>query len=163
MDDYGGSLENRSSFVIEVVQKIADAIGKDKVGIRFSPFSNMGDQADYDPKEVHETYAYLAEKLNKIGIAYIHIGVSPKIPKETLDIIRTNFNGTIIICNGLTPESAEQMLVDESSDLVAFGRLFLANPDLDNRIETKSTLNEVDFSTAYTPGAKGYTDYPVLA
>ncbi|MBE9461530.1 alkene reductase [Dyadobacter subterraneus] len=162
-DQYGGSLENRSSFVLEIVEKMADAIGKDKVGIRFSPFSNMGDLADYDPDEVHQTYAYLAEKLNGIGIVYIHISVSPKIPKETLDAIRSNFKGTIIICNSLTPESAEQMLNDESSDLAAFGRSFLANPDLDKRIETKATLNEVDFSTAYTPGKKGYTDYPVLA
>ncbi|GLU51358.1 alkene reductase [Dyadobacter frigoris] len=162
-DEYGGSLESRSSFVIEIAEKMADAIGKEKVGIRFSPFSNMGDLADYDPNEVHQTYTYLAERLNQIGIAYIHLGVSPKIPRETLDAIRTNFNGTIIICNGLTPESAEQMLVEESFDLVAFGRSFLANPDLDKRIETKANLSEVDFSTAYTPGAKGYTDYPFLS
>ncbi len=162
-DQYGGSVENRASFVIEIAEKMADAIGKDKIGIRFSPFSNMSDMADYDPKEVHQTYAYLAEKLAKIGIAYIHISMSPKIPKETLDAIRTNFNGTIIICNGLTPESAEQMLIEESSDLAAFGRSFLANPDLDKRIDLKATLNEVDFSTAYTPGATGYTDYPLLA
>ncbi len=162
-DEYGGDLEHRAAFVLELVEKIAAAIGKNHVGIRFSPFSTMGDLPAYNPEEVHETYVYLAEQLNKLGIAYIHIGMSPKIQQKTLDAVRSAFGGTIIICNGLTPESAETALEQGFADLVAFARSFLANPDLDRRIEKNAALNIPDLFTAYTPGAKGYTDYPTLA
>jgi N-ethylmaleimide reductase len=162
-DEYGGDLKHRALFVLEMVEKIAAAIGKNHVGIRFSPFSTMGDLPAYDPEEVHQTYVYLAEQLNKLGIAYIHIGLAPEIPKKTLDALRSSFEGTILICNGLTPESAEAALENGFADIVAFARSYLANPDLDRRIEKNATLNIPDLSTAYTPGAKGYTDYPTLA
>jgi N-ethylmaleimide reductase len=162
-DEYGGDLKHRAAFVLELVEKITAAIGKNHVGIRFSPFSTMGDLPAYNPEEVHETYVYLAEQLNKLGIAYIHIGLSPEIPQKTLDAIRSTFNGTILICNGLTPESAEAALEKGFADIVAFARSYLANPDLDRRIEKNAALNIPDLSTAYTPGAKGYTDYPTLA
>jgi N-ethylmaleimide reductase len=162
-DEYGGDFKRRATFVMEMLEKIAAAIGKNHVGIRFSPFSTMGDLPAYDPGEVHETYVYLAEQLNKLGIAYIHIGMSPKIPQKTLDAIRSTFSGTILICNGLTPESAEAALEKGFADIVAFARSYLANPDLDRRIEKNATLNIPDLSTAYTPGAKGYTDYQTLA
>jgi N-ethylmaleimide reductase len=161
-DEYGGNYKARSLFVLEIAQKVAYAIGKDKIGIRFSPYSTMGDLKAYDENEVHETYVYLATELNKIGIAYIHIGFSPDIPKKTLDSIRSAFGGTIIMCNGLTPETAVTALQGNFADLVAFGRSFLANPDLDQRIADNATLNQPDFNTLYTPGAKGYTDYPAL-
>jgi N-ethylmaleimide reductase len=80
-----------------------------------------------------------------------------------LDAIRSSFGGTILICNGLTPESAEAALEKGFADIVAFARSYLANPDLDRRIEKNAALNIPDLSTAYTPGAKGYTDYPTLA
>jgi len=161
-DDYGGTIEKRAKLILEIAEKTALLIGKDKVGIRFSPFATLGDLQAYDETEVHNTYAYLAKELNAIGIAYIHISSSPVIPQKTMDAFRANFKGTIILSNGLTPESAEQVLDKGAADLVAFGRPFLANPDFVERIIKSAPLNPVDFTTLYTPGAVGYTDYPTL-
>jgi N-ethylmaleimide reductase len=161
-DRWGGSIANRTRFAISTIQQMAAAIGPDKVGVRFSPFSTLGDLAPYDDQEVHETYALLATELHKTGIAYLHIGVSAPIPQKTFDAIRTGFKGTIILCNGLTPETAATALGAGFADLVAFGRAFLANPDLHHRIATNSALNQPDYNTLYTPGPAGYTDYPVL-
>jgi N-ethylmaleimide reductase len=159
-DSWGGNIANRARFTIRTLQEISNAIGADKVGVRFSPYSNLGDLAAYD--EVEETYALLAAELNKIGIAYLHIGVNAPIPPSTFDAIRANFNNTIILCNGLTPETAEAALHAGFADLVAFGRAFLANPDLAIRIATGAALNQPDYNTLYTPGPVGYTDYPSL-
>lgn len=159
-DAFGGSMERRCRFVLEVVEQTAKAIGKEKVGIRLSPFSTLGDLTPYAEADVNRTYLYLAEKLNALGIAYIHIALSPKIPPQTLHGIRSTFKETIIFCNGLTPESAEKILAEDSADLVAFGRLFAANPDLDQRIENDVQLNQPDTARLYTPGARGYLDYP---
>jgi len=161
-DEYGGSIENRARFTLEVVTKIAEAIGKEKVGIRFSPFSALGDLAQYDEDETHNTYAYLAQKLNALQIIYLHVGVNAPIPDRTFKAIRENYSGTIILCNGLTPETGEEALHAGFADLVGFGRSFLSNPDFAERIEKNAPLNPVDFNTLYTPGAKGYTDYPAL-
>lgn len=161
-DEYGGSIEGRAKIVLELAGQIAAAIGKEKVGIRFSPYSTLGDLAAYPEHEVHETYSYLAKELNATGIAYIHIGIAAHVPARTLEAIRAAFEGTIILCNGLTPETAAAALDNGFADLVAFGRAFLANPDLDVRIKEGATLNVPDFSTLYTPGDAGYTDYPVL-
>jgi N-ethylmaleimide reductase len=161
-DAWGGSIENRTRFATRVVNAMAAAIGPDKVGVRFSPYSTLGDLQAYDEQEVHDTYALLAAELNKTGIAYLHIGVNGPIPQKTFNAIRQGFKGTIILCNGLTPETATAALNAGFADLVAFGRSFLANPDLDKRIATGATLNQPDFSTLYTPGPAGYTDYPAL-
>lgn len=161
-DEYGGSMENRARLALEMAQQIGAAIGKEKTGIRFSPYSELGDLPAYQQDEVHATYTYLAEELEKMGIAYIHIGVNAVIPQKTFDAIRRAFNGTIILCNGLTPETALTVLDGGFADLVAFGRHFLANPDLDQRIAVNATLNQPDYSTLYTPGENGYTDYPFL-
>lgn len=161
-DEWGGSVEKRARFAIKVVEAMAAAIGAQRIGVRFSPYSNLGDLAAYDEQEVHETYSMLATRLNELEIAYLHIGVPGPIPQQTLDTIRKSFHGTIILCNGLTPETGEAALAAGFADLVAFGRSFLANPDLDKRIESGSVLNQPDYSTLYTPGPLGYTDYPVL-
>ena len=161
-DAWGGSLGNRARFATSIVQQMAAAIGADKVGVRFSPYSTLGDLPPYAEQEVHDTYALLAAELNKAGIAYMHIGVSAAIPQKTFDALRENFKGTIILCNGLTPETAVAALNGGFADLVAFGRAFLANPDLDKRIATGAVLNQPDFNTLYTPGEAGYTDYPIL-
>jgi N-ethylmaleimide reductase len=160
-DNYGGSVENRTRLAIRIIQEIAAVIGAEKVGVRFSPFSSLGDLESYDGQEVHDTYALLAKKLNITGIAYLHISVSAIIPQATFDAIRAGFTGTIILCNGLTSHTAAEALEAGFADLVAFGRAFLANPDLDNRIANRAPLNVPDFTTLYTPGAVGYTDYPV--
>ena len=162
-DEWGGSVEKRSKMVLELAKQVSEAIGKEKVGIRFSPFSALGDLAAYDEQETHQTYAYLAQKLEEMGIAYIHIGVNAPIPQKTFDAIRTHFSGTLILCNGLTPETGAAALEGGFADLVAFGRSFLANPDFDQRIAEGADLNQPDYTSLYTPGAKGYTDYPTLA
>jgi N-ethylmaleimide reductase len=161
-DEYGGSMERRARLAVETAQRIATAIGAGRMGIRFSPFNTFNDQQPYPESEVHAMYHYLAEEMDKIGLAYLHIAVSPKIPQKTLHVMRQSFHGTIIQCNGLTPETAEAALHGSFADLVAFGKSFLANPDLDKRIAAKESLNQPDVKTFYTPGAKGYTDYPVL-
>jgi len=161
-DAWGGSVANRASFAIRIVQAMAAAIGADKIGVRFSPYSTLGDLQPYDEQQVHETYALLAAELNKANIAYLHIGVSAPVPQKTFDAIRQQFNGTIILCNGLTPETGEAALHAGFADVVAFGRAFLANPDLDKRIASGAALNQPDYTTLYTPGSVGYTDYATL-
>ncbi|WP_247233714.1 alkene reductase [Telluribacter sp. SYSU D00476] len=162
-DAYGGSIENRSRFTLQIARQVAEAIGPEKVGVRFSPYSTLGDLQPYDTEEVHQTYAYLASELNKLDIAYIHLSANPNIPEKTFQAIHSAFANTLIYCNGLTPETAEAKLLEGSADLMAFGRSFLANPDFVERIEKGAPLNAVDFSTLYTPDAAGYTDYPALA
>ncbi|MCW3083486.1 MAG: 12-oxophytodienoate reductase [Bacteroidetes bacterium] len=161
-DEFGGNIINRAKFILSVVEKIAVEIGKDKVGIRLSPFSTFNDLPAYDAEEVYETYAYLSKQLNALGIAYIHIGINAAITQKTLDVIRENFNGTIILCNGLTPETAEIALTKGFADLVAFGKSYLANPDLDKRIEKDAPLNQPDMKTLYSGSKEGFTDYPTL-
>lgn len=161
-DEYGGSMVNRARFILELAEQVATAIGKEKVGIRFSPYSTFNDLAAYDPAEVHETYAYLAKELDKIGILYLHISVNPELPQKTFAAIRANFNNIIIQCNGLSADSAEVVLQGGAADLVAFGRPFIANPDFVLRIEKNAPLNQPDYNSAYTPGAVGYTDYATL-
>ena len=161
-DDYGGSIEQRSRLILEIAGRIAGAIGPEKVGLRISPYSTLSDMPAYDEEEVHQTYAYLAGELDRLGIAYLHISNNPSIPLKTHQAIRSAFSNTLIYCNGFTPDTAEAKLQDGSADLVAFGRSFLANPDFMRRIEKNDALNEVDYMTLYTPGEQGYTDYPVL-
>jgi N-ethylmaleimide reductase len=162
-DEYGGSIAKRAKLIIDVAETTAALIGKEKTGIRFSPFSALGDLQAYSEEETRETYAYLAKELDTIAIAYIHISSNPNIPKATFEAIRGNFQGTLILSNGLTPETAETALASGIADVVAFGRSFLANPDFAKRIEQSASLNQVDFKTLYTPGAAGYTDYPALS
>jgi N-ethylmaleimide reductase len=161
-DQYGGSVVNRARVIIELCEKLVIAIGKEKIGIRFSPFSTFNDVQPYEVAEVQETYIHLAKELNKLEIAYIHISKNPNIPKEVLDAIRSSFAGTIILCNGLTPESAEEALNDNFADITAFASLFIANPDLDKRIEKNRALDQADPNTFYSADAVGYTDYATL-
>ena len=137
-DHYGGSIDNRCRLTLEIVGRIAGAIGADKVGLRLSPYSLLSDMPAYDEETVHQTYAYLSGELNRLGIAYLHISDSPSIPQKTHQAIRSAFSSTLIYCNGLTAATAEAKLQDGSADLVAFGRSFLANPDFMKRIEKKA-------------------------
>ncbi len=161
-DEYGGSVTNRIRLTLNVVQAVAMAIGKEKVGIRLSPYSTLLDLPEYDSEATNQTYNQLAFELDNLDIAYIHIAVNAEIPQKTFRGIRQNFSGTIILANGLSPEKGEEALHDDFADLVGFGRLFLANPDFVERIKGKAALNPVDYSTLYTPGSKGYTDYAAL-
>lgn len=155
-DQYGGDVENRSRFLIEIAEGISAAIGPDKTGIRFSPFSRSCGQQSYGQDEEHQTYVYLSEELDKIGIVYIHISCNPNLPEKTYQVIRKAFHHTIICSNGLTAETAEAMLQDKSADLVAFGRGFLANPDFMKRMEKNSLCHGEGSKTC--PLQNGYTD-----
>jgi len=164
-DEYGGSIENRARFVVEVVSEVAAAIGKDRTGIRLSPYGVASDMPHYP--EIDATYKYLAGELNKLGIAYIHlvdhsaIG-APAVPIEIKQAIRDIFKNTVIMAGGHTLESAEAELESGISDLEAFGRPFICNPDLVQRFEQGhevSTALNVD--AFYSADEKGYTDYPV--
>jgi N-ethylmaleimide reductase len=166
-DEYGGTIEKRARFVLEVVQAVAKAIGKEKVGIRLSPYGVFNDLTLYD--EIIPAYTYLAQELNKIGIVYIHVvdhsaAGAPEVKQEVKDAIRQNFKGTYILSGGYSQERAEADLKTGKGDLVAFGVKFLSNPDLVERFKNGQPLNtEVHYDNFYTPDAKGYTDYPVLA
>ncbi|MEO5646789.1 MAG: alkene reductase [Chitinophagaceae bacterium] len=162
-DNYGGNIENRLRFVLEIIEKVANAVGKDKTGIRISPFGTFNDMPEY--AEVFDTYALLAEKLNNLGIAYIHVINHPSLDKQfngrTLkQVIRENFHQAIIFGNGYNLDSANKALQNNEADFIAFGRAFINNPDLVQRLAHDLPLaQEADQSTFYTPGEKGYIDY----
>jgi N-ethylmaleimide reductase len=165
-DRYGGSIENRARFVLEVTRAVVGAIGKDKVGIRLSPFGAFNDMPAYPTTEAD--YTYLAGELNAIGLVYVHLVDhssmgAPPVPESMKATFRSVFKRTLILSGGYDAVRAESDLEAGKCDLVAFGRPFLANPDLVTRWKTGAALNVPDMSTFYTPGAKGYTDYPMLA
>ena len=163
-DTYGGSIENRCRFVLEIAMEVAEAIGKNKTGIRLSPFGVNGDMPHYP--EIDATYKYLSEHLNKIGIAYIHLldhsamGASA-VPIEIKKAIRSNFKNTIIHCGGFDLAKAEADLESGLADLIAFGRPFINNPDLVERLKNNWPLaKNLHMDLFYSADAKGYTDYP---
>lgn len=163
-DEYGGSIENRCRFIVETAQAVVDAIGKDKVGIRVSPYGVASDMKHYP--EIDQTYTYLAEKLNEIGIAYIHVVDhsamgAPSVPKEIKSLIKSKFSNTLILSGGYNLDAAEEDLINNNADLVAFGRPFINNPDLVDRLKNSWDLsNNLDANTFYSPGEQGYIDYP---
>lgn len=163
-DNYGGSPENRIRFVLEVAKKTVDAIGSDKVGIRVSPYGVTNGMKIYD--EIDETYSLLAQKLNDLGLVYIHIADhssmgAPAVNPSVKTAIRNNFKGTVILSGGYNAEKAEEDLQKSKGDLVAFGKYFIANPDLITKFRLGLPLREADQNTFYSGGAKGYIDYPI--
>jgi len=165
-DRYGGSIENRARFVLEVVMAVIGAVGKDKVGIRLSPFGAFNDMPPYATTEAD--YTWLAGELNTAGLVYIHLVDhssmgAPPVPESMKATFRSVFKRTLILSGGYDAVRAESDLEAGKCDLVAFGRPFLANPDLVARWKSGAAINAPDMSTFYTPGAKGYTDYPTLA
>jgi len=163
-DKYGGTVENHSRFAIEVAKKVAAAIGSEKTGIRLSPNGAFNGMVVFD--QVDETYEYLAGELGKLNLAYIHtvdhssMG-APGVSETVKSKIRKAFGGPIIASGGLEKATAEAILTENKAELVAFGRPYLSNPDLDFRLKNNLPMQSPDFSTFYTPGEKGYTDYPV--
>jgi N-ethylmaleimide reductase len=165
-DAYGGSIENRARFVLEVTAAAIAAIGKDKVGIRLSPYGVFNDMPLYP--QIEQDYTYLAQKLNEAGVVYIHLvdhsaGGAPPVPPSIKETFRKTFKGTLILSGGYDAARAESDLASGRADLIAVGKSFLANPDLVERWQSKAPLNPPDPSTFYTPGPKGYTDYPALS
>ncbi|MEO1449803.1 MAG: alkene reductase [Bacteroidota bacterium] len=162
---YGGSHENRNRFAIEVAAEVAAAIGPEKTAIRLSPYGVFNGTGIYP--ELDEQFIALATELNALNIAYIHLVDhhamgAPEVPASVKEGIRKAFNGTLILSGGYDSTRAEADLQANKGDLVAFGRPALANPDLVARLEKGAELNQPDFGTFYTPGEKGYTDYPTL-
>jgi N-ethylmaleimide reductase len=165
-DGYGGPIKNRARFVLEVADAVCAAIGKDRVGIRLSPFGVFNDMPIYDG--MAEDYTYLAQQLDRRELAYIHLVDhspmgAPAVPDTIKMMFRDTVKGTLILSGGYDATRAEADLTSGKCDLVAVGRPFLANPDLILRWKRGAPLNEPDMSTFYTPGAKGYTDYKTLS
>lgn len=164
-DRYGGSIENRARFVLEVADAVIKAIGKEKVAIRLSPFGVFNDMPLYDAMEAD--YAWLAQQLNARGLVYIHLVDhssmgAPQVPASMKAAFRNVFKGKLILSGGYDAARAESDLAAGKCDLIAVGKPFLANPDLVARWKTGAAVNAPDMDTFYTPGAKGYTDYPAL-
>ncbi|KAF6167011.1 hypothetical protein GIB67_041266 [Kingdonia uniflora] len=166
-DEYGGSLENRCRFALEVVEAVVNEVGADRVGIRLSPFANYMESGDSNPKALG---LYMVKSLNKYGILYCHM-VEPRMKKvdekcETpysLQPMKDAFKGTFMAAGGYDREEGNKALVDKHADLVAYGRWFLANPDLPRRFELNAPLNKYNRDTFYTSDPiVGYVDYPFL-
>ncbi|KAH9118869.1 hypothetical protein AeMF1_008191 [Aphanomyces euteiches] len=161
-DNYGGSLENRSRFLTEVLEAVTAAVGADKVGIRFSPLNSYNSMKDEDPIALSEHVAKIAQRFN---LAYVHILRSDLLKAQEGDIepiFRKHFHNTFISNAGYTKDEANAAIESGLVDAVAFGVPFIANPDLVERFKLNAGLNTPDPSTFYVPGAKGYTDYPAL-
>lgn len=164
-DRYGGPIESRARFVLDVVEAVIVAIGKDKVGIRLSPFGVFNDMPLYDAMEAD--YTWLAQQLNARGLAYIHLVDhssmgAPTVPDTMKATFRKLFKGTLILSGGYDAARAESDLVANKGNLIAVGKPFLANPDLVLRWKAGAAVNAPDMNTFYTPGPRGYTDYPML-
>lgn len=163
-DIYGGSVENRCRFVLEVVDAVIAEIGAGRVGIRLSPLTPFNDLSDSNPQAV---FGYLVEELNKRGIAFIHFiegatGGPRDLPGFDYVAARRAFKGTYIANNGYDREMAIEAIETGRADAVAFGRLFISNPDLVARLKSGAALNQPNPKTFYTPGPVGYIDYPAL-
>ena len=165
-DQYGGSMENRSRFVLEVTAAVADAIGKDRVGMRLSPYGAGGGMPG-GFEQAEESFTYLAAQLSALDILYLHLVDhssmgAPAVPANVFAQMRKAFKNTLIRCGNYDLARAEAELAEGRADLIAFGRPFLANPDLVERLESGAPLAQADATKFYTPGPDGYIDYPAL-
>ncbi len=175
-DEYGGSAENRARFCLEVIDAMISVFGAGRVGAKFTPVGRYQDMYDENPLE---TFGYLLQQLEKRGVAFVQL-VEPDAPvpnaqpseriapeKQMAEVakqLRPYFKGTIIINNGLTAESAEKAISSGVADLASFGKDFITNPDLVERIVNGWDINKnIDFSTLLSGGEKGYTDYPIYS
>jgi N-ethylmaleimide reductase len=164
-DAYGGSVANRIRLVDEVVRAVAGVVGPERVGIRLSPINTRNDLIDENPEP---TFLALIDKLNEAGIAYVHVvegitGGQREVPGAfDLQILRKRFKGLYMANNGYTRDLAETVLAAGKADLVCFGRPFIANPDLVERLRRGASLNAVDMKTLYGGDERGYLDYPTL-
>ncbi|GAB2469086.1 alkene reductase [Jatrophihabitans fulvus] len=164
-DAYGGTPDNRARFAVEVVRAVADAIGAERVGIRISPAHNIQGVLEEDPRDVAATYGALVDAIAPLGLAYLSFLADPR--SDLMKDLRARFGGVTVGNDGFgsvtTRETAQQYLDEGLADLVAVGRLALANPDLVERWKQGAELNEPDQATFYGGGAEGYVDYPTLS
>jgi N-ethylmaleimide reductase len=164
-DGWGGTLENRARLLLETTQAVVKAIGADRVGVRLSPFGIFNDMPPYPG--VDAAYRWLAGKLSELGIAYLHLVDhssmgAPAVPSSTKAAIRQAFHGSLILSGGYDRARAEADLAADRTDFIAFGRPFIANPELVELLHTGGSLAEADPETFYTSGDAGYSDYPAL-
>jgi N-ethylmaleimide reductase len=165
-DQYGGSIENRARLLLEVVETLAEVWGADRVGVRLAPSGTFNGMADSNPRAL---FRYVAERLDNFGLAYLHL-IEPRVkggdtvaeaqaPVVAQELNKI-FRGPVIAAGGFHPDTAETSVTNGDASLIAFGRHFIANPDLPKRIELGLPLNPYDRSTFYGFDARGYTDYP---
>ena len=164
-DAYGGSIQNRAKLMLEVTKAVAGEAGPDRTGIRLSPVTPANDISDSNPQPLFD---YITDQLSALKLVYIHViegatGGPRDIAPFDYASLRNRFKGTYIANNGYDYALAKKALEENKADLIAFGKPFISNPDLVERLKTGAPLNDADRNTFYGGGAKGYTDYPVLA
>jgi N-ethylmaleimide reductase len=164
-DAYGGSIENRARLMLEVAQAVSAEVGAARTGIRLSPVTPANDVSDSNPQPLFD---HIVDRLDALKLVYIHViegatGGPRDIAPFDYTSLRKRFSGTYIGNNGYDLALAEKVLVANEADLIAFGKLFISNPDLVERLKRGADLNTPDKATFYGGGAKGYTDYPALA
>jgi N-ethylmaleimide reductase len=164
-DAYGGSIENRCRFLLQVTEAVTAAVGARRTGIRLSPVNPFNSMSDSDPQQLFNA---VVEALNPFGLAYLHvvegaIHSDGPLPPFDVQALRRRFQGLYMANGGYTRERALQAVSSGAADLVAFGELFIANPDLPERLQANADLNAPDPATYYGGGKKGYTDYPAMA
>lgn len=158
-DGYGGSLRNRVRFAVECLEAMAGAIGAARVGLRICPGNPYNDMHDDDPLA---TYGALLDAVDPLGLAYVQVSRSPLAGLDAFALVRRHFSGALILNDGFDGHSAARALEQGLGEAVSFARHFIANPDLVQRLRKQLALAEFDRSTLYTPGARGFTDYPAL-
>src|SRR3954452_3971864 len=163
-DAYGGSIENRAKLMLEVVKAVAAEAGPERTGIRISPVTPANDISDSNPQPL---YDYIVDGLDALKLVYLHVvegatGGPRDIAPFDYRSLRKRFKGAYMANNGYDFELANKVLNANEADLIAFGKLYIANPDLAERLQRGAPLNAPDKATFYGGGAKGYTDYPVL-
>lgn len=165
-DDYGGSIENRARFLLEVMDAIIAEIGADRTGLRLSPVTPANGISDSNPQPL---FNYVMDELEKRHPVYVHViegatqGPRDVAPDFSFEQLRQRYSGVWMVNNGYDLALARQTVAAGKADLVAFGRPFIANPDLVERLRREAPLNELDRATLYGGGARGYVDYPTLA
>ncbi len=164
LDAYGGSIENRARLMLEVAKVVAAEAGAERTGIRISPVTPANDVSDSNPQPLFD---YIVDHLNALKLVYIHViegatGGPRDIAPFDYGSLRKRFKGAYVANNGYDFELANQVLAANAADLIAFGKPFIANPDLVERLKSGAPLNVPDKATFYGGGAKGYTDYPAL-
>ncbi|MBL34215.1 MAG: alkene reductase [Oceanospirillaceae bacterium] len=162
-DEYGGSLENRSRFLREVLDAVTAEIGSERTGLRLSPLNSFNGMKESDPVS---WIRYLGEMLNKYHLAYLHVmraDFSGQQQADVIPVVREAYHGHLMVNMGYSAQEAADLIAASGADSVAFGTAFLANPDLPYRIESGADLNQANPETFYSAGAEGYTDYPALS
>jgi N-ethylmaleimide reductase len=164
-DGYGGSIENRARLMLEVAKAVASEAGPERTGIRISPVTPSNDISDSNPQPLFE---HIVDHFNALKLVYVHVvegatGGPRDVAPFDYGSLRKRFKGAYIANNGYDFALADRVLAANEADLIAFGKLFIANPDLVERLQRGAPLNAPDKATFYGGGAKGYTDYPALS